>query len=64
MPGRSTEENEKRVLCVKVTKMLILGSGGLFIAQALEKASIYTIVENFDPSCICTGDPIAFADSI
>ena len=36
MPGRSTEENEKRVLCVKVTKMLILGSGGLFTAQVCE----------------------------
>ncbi|KAL1663870.1 hypothetical protein GGG16DRAFT_65280 [Schizophyllum commune] len=72
MPGGSKEENEKRVPRAKVTKVLILGSGGLSIGQAgefdysgsqaikaLKEEGIYTIMVNPNIATIATSKGLA-----
>ncbi|KAL0578161.1 Carbamoyl-phosphate synthase [Marasmius crinis-equi] len=72
MPGGKKEENDKRVPRAKVTKVLILGSGGLSIGQAgefdysgsqaikaLKEEGIYTIMVNPNIATIATSKGLA-----
>jgi carbamoyl-phosphate synthase / aspartate carbamoyltransferase len=72
MPGSSEEENKKCTTRVSVTKVLILGSGGLSIGQAgefdysgsqaikaLKEEGIYTIMVNPNIATIATSKGLA-----
>ncbi|KAF5373135.1 hypothetical protein D9758_001533 [Tetrapyrgos nigripes] len=72
LPGGRREDNEKRVPRAKVSKVLILGSGGLSIGQAgefdysgsqaikaLKEEGIYTIMVNPNIATIATSKGLA-----
>ncbi|KAG7088179.1 hypothetical protein E1B28_012198 [Marasmius oreades] len=72
MPGGKKEENDRRVPHAQVTKVLILGSGGLSIGQAgefdysgsqaikaLKEEGIYTIMVNPNIATIATSKGLA-----
>ncbi|KAJ7641416.1 hypothetical protein FB45DRAFT_1125203 [Roridomyces roridus] len=72
MPGGKKEDNEKRVPRASVTKVIILGSGGLSIGQAgefdysgsqaikaLKEEGIYTIMVNPNIATIATSKGLA-----
>lgn len=72
MPGGKKEENDKRIPRAKVSKVIILGSGGLSIGQAgefdysgsqaikaLKEEGIYTIMVNPNIATIATSKGLA-----
>jgi len=72
MPGGIKEDNDRRVPCAKVSKVVILGSGGLSIGQAgefdysgsqaikaLKEEGIYTILINPNIATIATSKGLA-----
>jgi len=72
MPGGKKEDNDRRVPCAKVSKVVILGSGGLSIGQAgefdysgsqaikaLKEEGIHTILINPNIATIATSKGLA-----